>query len=81
LPADADLDLGLVGLGGERHVGDQRAQQAFAVAVGSGWRCPEARQVTGERFDVGARGQRRFGGLAGEFGLGLLQLAQLGLPA
>jgi hypothetical protein len=80
LPADTDRDLWLVGLEGERDVGDQRAQQPLAVAVAGGRRGPEARQVAGERFDVAAGGEWRLGAVAGELGLGVLEFSQLGLP-
>jgi hypothetical protein len=33
-----------------------------------------ARQVARERFDVGARGRRRLGGLAGQFRFGVGEL-------
>ena len=35
----------------------------------------------GERLDVGARGRCGLGGLAGEFGFGVGEFAQLGFPA
>lgn len=80
-PVDPDADLGLVGPGGERDVGDQRAQQPLAITVRGGGRGPQARQVAGQRLDVGARGRCGLDGVAGELGFGVGELAQLGLPA
>jgi hypothetical protein len=48
VPADPDPDLVAVGLGEQRDVGDQRAEQAFAVLVAGAGCVPEAGQVAGE---------------------------------
>ena len=80
-PVDPDAEVGLVGSEGQGDVGDEGAQQPLAVAV-RGRRCgPQAREVAGERFDVGARRRRGLTGLAGEFGVGVGELAEFGFPA
>ena len=78
---DPDAEVGLVRSEGQGDVGDEGAQQPLAVAV-RGRRCgPQAREVAGERFDVGARRRRGLTGLAGEFGVGVGELAEFGFPA
>ena len=53
VPADPDPDLGPVGLGQHGDVGDQGAQQPFAVLVAGGRRVPEGGQVGGEFLQLG----------------------------
>src|ERR1019366_3941448 len=59
VPADPDPYLGAVGLGEQGDVGDQGAQQPFAVLVAGGGRVPQGGQVGGEFLQLGAAGQRR----------------------
>src|SRR3954451_24939081 len=82
VPADPDPDSGSVGLREQGDVGDQGAQQPFAVARGGGLGVPEPGQVAGQGLQVGPGGQWWGGvveGLQRRFGLG--QGGQAGLPA
>ena len=82
VPADPDPDLGPVGLGEHGDVGDQGAQQPFAVPRGGGVGVPEPGQVADQGLQVGPGGQR-WGGVAGgrQRRLGLGEGGQAGLPA
>ena len=47
VPADPDTGLGVVDLGQQSDIGDEGAQQAFAVPGGGAGSVPEASDVTG----------------------------------
>src|SRR4029077_9015131 len=82
VPADPDPCLAAVGAGQHGDVGDQGAQQAFAVPGAGGGRVPEPGQVSGEFLQVVPAGQRRqrvLGGLERLLGFG--QGGEPGLPA
>src|SRR6266566_3043511 len=82
VPADPDPDFGLVGFGQQGDVGDQGAQQPFAVFAAGGRGVPQAGQVGGEFFQVRPAGQRRqrfAGGLQRLPGLG--EGGEPGFPA
>ena len=73
--------LALVGLGQHGDVGDQGAQQPFAVPGAGGGRVPQGGQVSGEFLQVVPAGQRRQrvpGGLQRLLGFG--QGGEPGLP-
>ena len=80
-PADPDLELAAVGLGGERDVGDQRAQQPLAITMRGARRGPQRGQVAGERLELLARGLAAGHDVLGELGLGVFEFAELLLPA
>ena len=80
-PADPDLKLTCVGLGGERDVDDHRAQQPLAIALGGRLGGPQLREVADERLKLLTRGLGPRLVLLGELGLGFGELMQLLLPA
>ena len=53
VPADPDACLGEVGFGQQGDIGDEGAQQPFAVPGGGGGGVPQAGHVCGERFEFG----------------------------
>src|ERR1039457_1967484 len=82
VPADPDPYFAAVRLGEQGDVGDQGAQQPFAVPGAGGGRVPQGGQVSGEFLQVLPAGQRRqrvLGGLQRLPSLG--QGGEPGLPA
>ena len=82
VPADPDPCLAVVGAGQHGDVGDQGAQQAFAVPGAGGGRVPQGGQVSGEFLQVVLARQRRqrvLGGLQCLLGFG--ERGEPGLPA
>src|SRR6266487_1071806 len=82
VPADADAELGPVGLGQHGDVSDQRAKHPLAVLGRGRRRVPQPREVAGQRVELGGfgeRGELRLGGGQGLFGFGLRD--ELGFPA
>ena len=82
VPADPDAHLAGSLLGEQGDVGDQGAQQPFAVLGAGGGRVPERGQVSGEFLQLRPAGQRRQrvpGGLKRLPGLG--EGGEPGLPA
>jgi hypothetical protein len=59
VPADPDPYFAAIGLGQHGDVGDQGAQQPFAVPGAGGRRVPQGGQVSGEFLQVAPAGQRR----------------------
>src|ERR1017187_9907914 len=82
VPADPDPYFAAVRLGEQGDVGDQGAQQPFAVPGAGGGRVPQGGQVSGEFLQVLPAGQRRQRVLVGLQRLpGLGQGGEPGLPA
>src|SRR5438128_1586390 len=82
VPADPDPYFAAVGAGEQGDVGDQGAQQPFAVPGAGGGRIPQGGQVSGEFLQVVPAGQRRqrvLGGLQRLLSLG--EGGEPGLPA
>ncbi len=82
VPADPDPCFAAVGLGQHGDVGDQGAQQPFAVPGAGGRRVPQGGQVSGEFLQVVPARQRRqrvLGGL--QRLIGFSQGGEPGLPA
>src|ERR1039458_7884065 len=82
VPADPDAYLVRSLLGEQGDVGDQGAQQPFAVPGAGGGRVPQGGQVSGEFLQILPAGQRRqrvLGGLQRLLSLG--QGGEPGLPA
>lgn len=81
VPADPDPGYAGVGLGEQGDVGDEGAQQPFAVTrLGVGV-VPEPGQVRGEGEQRVAFGQRRPGGSGGgQGGFGVGECGELGFP-
>src|SRR6516225_4192046 len=59
VPADPDPCFAVVGAGQHGDIGDQGAQQPFAVPGAGGGRVPQGGQVSGEFLQVVPAGQRR----------------------
>ena len=79
-PPDPDRQLPACGLGGDRDVDDDRAQQPFAVAILGAVGGPKLGQVARERLEVFARWLAHGLGLLGELGGCFVELLELVLP-
>ena len=56
---DADAHVRLGGLRDQRDIPHQCAQETLAILVGRGGRVPQAREIRGQRLELGARRQWR----------------------
>ena len=82
-PAHSHRELGGVGLGGgDGDIGDEGAQQPFAVFVAGGFGCPQHWQVGHRRGQLLGVGQLWLDlGLRGQGCVGFGQFSQRGLPS
>ena len=78
------MGVGVAAVSGDVDLVEQGVQELFAVAVGGGGRVPHRREVVAEgqdrRFLLWCQGFRACCFAVGEFGLGVGEVPQRGLP-